>query len=234
MTNLCASIGENTLDKLLASIRHAYDQGVDICELRFDALGNPGRDEIEPAIASVHDHGLEVIATVRAPFEGGLFAGAEVDRLKLLPACADAGADYVDVELQTLRITGGLADSIARRGAKLIVSTHDFERTRDDIDDIFDIMLDSAADVVKLATTANSIADSIRMLLATERASRRKDAIGVCMGEAGLITRLLAPRFGAFLTFASVTPDNATAPGQISVADLRTHFQWDAINTSGS
>ncbi len=50
------------------------------------------------------------------------------------------------------------------------------------------------------------------------------------MGEAGLISRILAKKFGAFLTFASLDSDGATAPGQITVSDMKRLYRWDAIN----
>jgi 3-dehydroquinate dehydratase/shikimate dehydrogenase len=49
------------------------------------------------------------------------------------------------------------------------------------------------------------------------------------MGEAGLISRVLAKKFGAFLTFASLTNDSSTAPGQISIHDMKRLYRWDAI-----
>ena len=49
------------------------------------------------------------------------------------------------------------------------------------------------------------------------------------MGEAGLISRVLARKFGAFLTFASLDPESATAPGQVTIADMKTLYRWDAI-----
>ena len=50
------------------------------------------------------------------------------------------------------------------------------------------------------------------------------------MGEAGLISRVLAKKFGAFLTFASLTDaESATAPGQVTIADMKNLYRWDAI-----
>jgi 3-dehydroquinate dehydratase/shikimate dehydrogenase len=41
------------------------------------------------------------------------------------------------------------------------------------------------------------------------------------MGEGGLISRVLAKKFGAFLTFAALDDAGGTAPGQVSVADMK-------------
>ena len=49
------------------------------------------------------------------------------------------------------------------------------------------------------------------------------------MGEHGLISRVLAKKFGAFLTFASLTKDTGTAPGQVTIDDMKNLYRWDAI-----
>ena len=49
------------------------------------------------------------------------------------------------------------------------------------------------------------------------------------MGEAGLISRVLAKKFGAFLTFASLDAESATAPGQVTIGDFKNLYRWDAI-----
>ena len=51
------------------------------------------------------------------------------------------------------------------------------------------------------------------------------------MGEAGLISRVLAKKFGAFLTFASLKDESATAPGQVTIADMKRLYRWDALNS---
>ncbi|MHC5140823.1 MAG: shikimate dehydrogenase, partial [Planctomycetota bacterium] len=41
------------------------------------------------------------------------------------------------------------------------------------------------------------------------------------------ISRILAKKFGAFLTFASLDEDNATAPGQVPVEQMKKLYRWD-------
>src|SRR5829696_4903173 len=45
--------------------------------------------------------------------------------------------------------------------------------------------------------------------------------IAVSMGAAGVLTRVLAPAFGAFLTYGSLDAEQPTAPGQIEARELR-------------
>jgi 3-dehydroquinate dehydratase/shikimate dehydrogenase len=49
------------------------------------------------------------------------------------------------------------------------------------------------------------------------------------MGEAGVASRILAKKFGGFLTFASLDAQSPTAQGQVSIADMKNLYRWDAI-----
>ena len=49
------------------------------------------------------------------------------------------------------------------------------------------------------------------------------------MGETGVVSRVLAKKFGALLTFASLEAGKESAPGQVTVADMRSLYRWDAI-----
>ena len=50
------------------------------------------------------------------------------------------------------------------------------------------------------------------------------------MGEKGQITRLLSNKFGGFLTFAALSPEKASAPGQPTIRQLDTLFNFKNQN----
>jgi 3-dehydroquinate dehydratase/shikimate dehydrogenase len=50
------------------------------------------------------------------------------------------------------------------------------------------------------------------------------------MGERGVVSRILAPRFGSLLTFASLNPAGATAPGQLTINELLNLYRSCDIN----
>jgi 3-dehydroquinate dehydratase/shikimate dehydrogenase len=50
------------------------------------------------------------------------------------------------------------------------------------------------------------------------------------MGEPGLMSRILAPKFGAFLTFAALRDASATAPGQPTIRELLDLYRFRSIN----
>ena len=49
------------------------------------------------------------------------------------------------------------------------------------------------------------------------------------MGEAGLPSRVLAKKFGAYLSFAALSDRAATADGQVPVALMKSLYRWDRI-----
>jgi 3-dehydroquinate dehydratase/shikimate dehydrogenase len=51
------------------------------------------------------------------------------------------------------------------------------------------------------------------------------------MGEAGIISRIIARKLGSFVTFASIDQQSATAPGQVTVRQFKDLYQYEAIDT---
>ena len=60
-------------------------------------------------------------------------------------------------------------------------------------------------------------------------ATRTKPTIALCMGEFGLMSRVLAPKFGGFLTFASDAEGTGTAPGQPTARELRDLYRFESV-----
>src|SRR5207248_6567864 len=52
----------------------------------------------------------------------------------------------------------------------------------------------------------------------------------VAMGAAGVPTRILAPARGTFLTYGALDQSQATAPGQITAAELRDLYRVHTLN----
>jgi 3-dehydroquinate dehydratase/shikimate dehydrogenase len=66
---------------------------------------------------------------------------------------------------------------------------------------------------------ANSPLDNFRMLEMVRHA--RIPTIGICMGEMGMVSRILAGRFGAPFSFATFHHERTLAPGQLSFEEMR-------------
>ena len=154
---------------------------------------------------------------------GALDRDGEADRLALLAGALNLGVTCLDLELAA--DAGWRREVWARRGpTKLILSWHDFGGTPEvsRLEAVLEEMLAAEADIVKLVTLAREPADNLRMLSLIPLArARGKEIIAFCMGPLGKWSRVAAPLVGSWLSFAPFSKTKASAPGQLTVNDLK-------------
>ena len=56
--------------------------------------------------------------------------------------------------------------------------------------------------------------------------------VGICMGDAGIISRVLGLRAGSAFTFAAATVGEETAPGQIAARTLLDTYRIDQVDVA--
>ena len=168
-----------------------------------------------------------ILFTFRSKKEGGEQEIAPEAYIALNIAMAESGlADAIDLEL----FTGDalVSQAIARahaKGVKVIMSNHDFHKTpaKEEIVKRLTKMQELGADVPKIALMPESKTDVLTVLAATLEVSEKiadRPIITMSMSKTGVISRLAGEVFGSAATFGAV--QKASAPGQISVTDLRT------------
>ena len=187
-------------------------------ELRIDRLSEPHlvRQLAEACI-------LPAIITCRPRWEGGESPLSDDKRLLLLDAACHGKVRYIDVELETARRGSDLPV-----GRPLICSFHDFEGRPDRLHNVILEMSQRPGSISKIAWKARSIRDCIEAFeLVSNKAT---PTIALCMGEAGMATRILAKKFGAPITFAALDNQAATAPGQLTIEQMKRLYRWDAID----
>ena len=229
MTRLCVAIFVTDEAQARRDVSLAAERGADIVELRIDAMTD--RSVLDAILASIT---VPVIVTCRPTWEGGQSQLEDFRRGELLAAAAEDGAAFVDVELETIRkhepvVRQVLAGRGLASNLRLIVSSHRFTRGRPPR--LLNIVLElnaSAADIPKVVWRAETVRDNLQAFEILQHS--QKPTIALCMDEPGMISRLLAGKFGAFLTFAALDDAGGTAPGQIAVADMKRLYRWDAIN----
>jgi 3-dehydroquinate dehydratase/shikimate dehydrogenase len=224
MTYLCVPIFVFDHEQASNDLKGAVSAGADMVELRVDIRD----DEFTEAFLRklVHDCPLPCIMTCRPASEGGNSDLPDSARLGQLAIGVDAGAAYIDVELRTYEKSSGDVPT----GSRLILSAHDFKGRPDRMYNLISEMAQSRSDVNKVVWMTRSIRENLEAFEILRQ--RQKPTIALCMGEAGLISRVLAKKFDAFLTFASLRDESATAPGQVTVHDMKRLYRWDAINTN--
>jgi 3-dehydroquinate dehydratase/shikimate dehydrogenase len=183
----------------------------DIVELRIDYFENPSPN-LEVLITKCKNSRIPVIITNRAKDEGGYFSGTEGERTGLLRESVCYCPEYVDIEFNHMVI-------MPKYLSKIIVSYHNFNETPQDLKGIYNKIIDTNADIVKIAVKANYEEDVARMISLIEYAD--KPIIGISMGELGKKTRLHPKNY---LTFACL-PGKASAPGQFEIDEIRKIIQ---------
>jgi 3-dehydroquinate dehydratase-1 len=189
----------------------------DAVEFRMDLADDP------LAALSAYDGELPILATNRAAWEGG-----EADDEGRLAALSEAtsfdAVEAIDVELESI-LAGeaeGLLETARDRDVSIVASAHDFEGTPARTELVRTLTeAGKYADVAKLAVTAQSKADTLALLSATEQLTAHGDTVAtMAMGEVGSHTRAVAPVYGSRIGYAPVDPAEATAPGQYDLETL--------------
>ncbi len=169
------------------------------------------------------------IATCRRAVNGGKFKGPIAAQIAVLRKAADLGFQLVDLELPSVESlkANDLRELYDRVG--LIISYHDFKATKN-IERQFKEMSKYPADFYKLVSTATSLHDNVVMMKLLEENSAKHEMVGLCMGEQGIISRVLGVRAGSVFTFGSAAKGEETAPGQVLASELRDVYRIEMVD----
>lgn len=200
-------------------------------EFRLDYLSKPALALQKIKIFVEYHPEALIIATCRRAAYGGKFRGSAASEVDILVKAANQGCHLLDLELETAAQLKPADFTRLRRSANLILSTHDFNGTRK-LEETFARMSQYPADFLKVVGTAKTLYDNVTMMKFLERHSHEHSMIGLCMGEQGIISRVLAVRAGSQFTFGSINPGEETAPGQIAARTLRDTYRLDQIDAA--
>ena len=222
----------------LEQARTAASQGAQLVEWRVDELAVEEAGH-KACHALIRDTPMPCILTCRMVEEGGRFGGEESDRVGLVASLVKAGLSpkYIDIESVAWRrdrdLRMAVGQLLAGSECGLVLSTHDFEGRPGDLARQLDVMwAEDDVAVVKVAWMARSIRDSLEAMELLEEAAG--PMVVLCMGRFGVMSRVLAGKFGGLLTFASLGEAMTTAPGQLTVEQLRDQYRFDSVSPSTS
>jgi len=205
---IVASLGRNAL-KDVNSL-----EGAEVVELRLDLFEDHVEDPLDVARRIRDSTSLPIIVTNRMNSEGGRFLGGEQERIQILMRCSDC-ADMIDIEMRA-----PLLHEVLRIAEKpVIISYHDFSGMpkSGEMRAILEKIKGAGADIAKIAVTPSNLKDNLEILSFLLEADM--PLCMIAMGEVGRHIRAVAPIYGSVLTYGYVS--DATAPGQMSVRDLR-------------
>ncbi|MFM7052914.1 MAG: type I 3-dehydroquinate dehydratase [Planctomycetota bacterium] len=243
MSLACTPIAVNAPEEIPSALERAARArlfGARLVEWRCDGLASC-EGAFDAVMRLVRESPMPAIVTIRSEAEGGACALSENERLALLARVARGPGAPRMVDVEHASLSNDLARSLflaaaaprddagdGDQPARIVASAHDFDGRPADLTQRFEaLQRDPLVAVAKLAWMARSVRDNLEAfdLLAV----RAKPTIALCMGEFGLMSRVLAPKFGGFLTFASDAEGTGTAPGQPSVRELRDLYRFGAV-----
>jgi 3-dehydroquinate dehydratase / shikimate dehydrogenase len=199
-------------------------------EFRLDSLAKPGSvlPYLKQFLSERRD--VTVIATCRRKPNGGNFVGSLTAQFEVLLSAAAAGCQIVDLEIESAEeAKPAQLAKLRASGAALLISFHDFSRTRG-LGQAADRIEVFRPDYVKVVSTARSLADNLAVLRLIEDRSLGSHVVGIAMGEEGILSRVLGPRAGAAFTFAALSDGAETAPGQMSARTLHDVYRIDQLD----
>lgn len=219
-----------TRQEILQEAAIAVESQCDMIEWRIDHFEEVAQDfqqaasfvkEVKAAVK------MPLLVTFRTAKEGGVYPMEDAQYFELYHAfLAQGHFDLLDVEL--FMPEAGVADIVQaahEKNVKVIMCNHDFDKTpaKEEIIKRLRMMQDKQADICKIAVMPQTPHDVIVLLDATQEMYTRyakQPLITMSMGKLGVVSRVAGATFGSAATFGAAK--QASAPGQVSVDELRT------------
>jgi 3-dehydroquinate dehydratase/shikimate dehydrogenase len=230
---ICVPVRVQRVSELPKAIKQAA-AAADMIELRLDYLDE---DELDQALTFLSDYlnraGSPVILTFRSPEQGGHNSfDFEARRCFWNSLVEISGRALLDLELDL--VLSFAAEVPSEKSwidwRRVICSHHDCGGVPFDLEQIYERMAATPARILKIALQVDDATDCLPVFGLLERAQREsREMIAVAMGEAGIMTRILGPSRGSFLTYGSCDDGNATAPGQVTASTMREVYRIEKI-----
>ncbi|GBG33965.1 Pentafunctional AROM polypeptide [Hondaea fermentalgiana] len=214
---LCASVSERTAEacgEILDGLREG-----EMTELRADLMSVRGGGEVDDAaMAELCARKVPKVLTCRDL----KVPGFTDERKDLLTSLMDGGGvQMVDLEIEAPQeYREAIIASAKSNGVKVVVSYHNYEETPADaqLQEIIETCKTYGADIAKVAVACKSRQDAARVLALY---NTEFPTVALGMGAPGKITRMAALQLGAPFTFVALSPETATAPGQLTLDQMR-------------
>jgi 3-dehydroquinate dehydratase-1 len=144
------------------------------------------------------------------------------DLIKIERIFKNIKIDFIDLDIKTKKSAISKVKKMSP-STKIIISYHNFEKTPETraLKAIAKKISNMGADIIKIATYANSNKDSLNILkLLNDLTNSGNKAICIAMGKKGIFLRAAGHLFGNYLMYAPLKRTKKTAPGQLTVSEI--------------
>ncbi len=118
-----------------------------------------------------------------------------------------------------------------RYSVRIIASYHNHSCTEDDLDALYLQMRKIPCDVIKIATTAKTSIDGLRLLSLLKKRATEFPLIAIGMGDVGSFTRILAPLYNSHIAY-SCLEGYSTAVGQLTYAEMINIYDYTRLSSA--
>ena len=230
---ICVAITGSTAEEMTEKATEVLKETT-FLEFRLDYLPKPMASLNHFKKFLAENGACTAVATCRCKDNGGKFEGSNTAALEILLKAAEAGFQIVDIELESIeKLPKTTMEKLREHGSAVIISWHDFHGIKD-LDAIYHRIEPFAPDFVKVVPTALKLSDNLTLMHFMERMEDRtkSNIVGICMGETGIISRVLGLRAGSAFTFAAANAGEETAPGQIAARTLIETYRIDQVDAA--
>ena len=213
---ICTAImASNTQDALVKM--KAAEADADLLEIRLDAMQSFDLDLL------IESFPLPLVVTYRDRDQGGFSDTACEKRGSVLIEASLKGADFIDIELTMPADLRREILSQKKEDTKVIISHHLFAPLPfSEVEKLADEVFEKGADLGKVIGYASDWPSNLDYLsLVQKKVSHGLPLISFAMGEFGRPSRIMSPLMGAPWTYASLSSEQKSAPGQLSAGEMR-------------
>ena len=201
----------------VSNAEKAAKLGANFIEFRIDYAENPFEVDLDLLLKAVN---IPIILTARELSQGGQYDFEESARINLLRKCILVKPQYLDIEsIIPKNKLKELLKLAKNNKVNLICSYHDFKKTSPA--DVLQEKIDEIASIgfkyIKIVCLATELNDNAIMLSLLQK-TREFKLISFCMGQLGIISRVISPLLGSYFTYASII--DQTAPGQVHLNEM--------------
>ena len=214
---LVVSITPRNLEEAQQIDAHRFTDA-DLIEWRADFLEKDEILKVAPAIFEKFA-GRELLFTLRTKQEGGNIQLSDEEYVTLIKDVAHLyQPDYVDFEYFSHKEK--FEEML--EFPNLVLSYHNFNETPENMMEILSELTSLTPKAVKVSVMAHSEQDVLDLMNYTrgfKTLNPEQEFVTISMGKVGKISRIASDLTGSSWSFASL--DEATAPGQISLSNMK-------------
>ncbi|KAL2345742.1 hypothetical protein Fmac_007027 [Flemingia macrophylla] len=210
-------------EQIVNGMHQAKAEGADMVEIRLQCVTN--FNPLHDLKVILQNKPLPVLIVDWQKWEGD-----ENMRLEALQLAVELGADFVEVELKAASCLQTLVEHKRNYNShgKMIVSCNvdGITPPQEELLQLVAQMQATGADIIKLVTHAADITEIIRIFYLFSCC--RVPLIAYSVGERGLISQILSPKFGGFIVYGSLAGN--TIPGLPSLDSLQKAYELEHVN----